>query len=143
MEEILELLNIDIPYNTRLSEIENITNNIDSNYPILNLNIVSPQQNYEENTFVITPKGLQNSKRGGKDGIVLFLVIDGRGANGSNGISISDMIPLLERYGAYNAANLDGGGSSSLVIDDELINNPRGYAYTGARYLPNAWIVKK
>jgi len=78
-----------------------------------------------------------------KDGIVLFLVIDGRGANGSNGISISDMIPLLERYGAYNAANLDGGGSSSLVIDDELINNPRGYAYTGARYLPNAWIVKK
>ena len=72
MEEILELLNIDIPYNTRLSEIENITNNIDSNYPILNLNIVSPQQNYEDNTFVITPKGLQNSKRGGKDGIVLF-----------------------------------------------------------------------
>ena len=72
MEEILELLNIDISYNKRLSEIENITNNLDSNYPILNLNIVSPQQNYEDNTFIITPKGLQNSKRGAKDGIVLF-----------------------------------------------------------------------
>lgn len=77
-----------------------------------------------------------------KDGIVLFLVIDGRGADGSNGITIEGLINILDRYGAYNAANLDGGGSSSLVINNELINNPRGYAYTGARYLPNAWIVK-
>jgi len=77
-----------------------------------------------------------------KDGIVLFLVIDGRGADGSNGITIEGLISLLDRYGAYNAANLDGGGSSSLVIDNKLVNNPRGYAYTGARYLPNAWIVK-
>lgn len=77
-----------------------------------------------------------------KDGIVLFLVIDGRGANGSNGITINGLIKILSRYGAYNAANLDGGGSSTLVIENELINNPRGYAYTGARYLPNAWIVK-
>ena len=53
-----------------------------------------------------------------------------------------EMIELLERYGAYNAANLDGGGSSSLVINNEIINNPRGYGYTGARYLPNAWILK-
>lgn len=77
-----------------------------------------------------------------KDGIVLFLVIDGRGADGSNGITIEGLISILERYGAYNAANLDGGGSSTLVIENELINNPRGYAYTGERYLPNAWIVK-
>ncbi len=77
-----------------------------------------------------------------KDGIVLFLVIDGRGANGSDGISIADMITLLEKYGAYNAANLDGGGSSTLVVEGELINNPRGYSYTGDRFLPNAWIVK-
>ncbi len=77
-----------------------------------------------------------------KDGIVLFLVIDGRGADGSNGISILDMIKLFERYGAYNAANLDGGGSSTLVIENQLINNPRGYGYSGSRYLPNAWILK-
>lgn len=77
-----------------------------------------------------------------KDGIVLFLVIDGRGANGSNGISIADMITLLEKYEAYNAANLDGGGSSSLVVNGNLINDPRGYGYTGERYIPNAWILK-
>ena len=52
------------------------------------------------------------------------------------------MIVLLEKYGAYNAANLDGGGSSTLVVKGELINSPRGYGYSGQRYLPNAWIVK-
>lgn len=77
-----------------------------------------------------------------KDGIVLFLVIDGRGANGSDGISIKDMITLLEKYKAYNAANLDGGGSSTLVINNKLINNPRGYGYVGERKIPNGWIVK-
>ena len=77
-----------------------------------------------------------------KDGIVLFLALDGRGASGSSGISIADMITLLQKYGAYNAANLDGGGSSTLVVEGELVNDPRGYGYTGQRYLPNAWIVK-
>lgn len=77
-----------------------------------------------------------------KDGIVLFLVIDGRGGNGSSGISIKDMIILLEKYGAYNAANLDGGGSSTLVENGKIINDPKGFNYVGDRYLPNAWIVK-
>lgn len=78
-----------------------------------------------------------------KDGIVLFLVIDGRGANNSDGISIADMISIFERYGAYNAANLDGGGSSTLTINGNLINDPRGYNYTGQRYIPNAWMLIK
>jgi exopolysaccharide biosynthesis protein len=78
-----------------------------------------------------------------KDGIVLFLVIDGRGANGSKGIDMNGLIKILTRYKAYNAANLDGGGSSTLVINNELINNPRGYyGDDWERPLPNAWIVK-
>ena len=52
------------------------------------------------------------------------------------------MISLFEKYGAYNAANLDGGGSSTLTINNVLINNPRGFNYTGQRYLPNAWMLK-
>ena len=34
------------------------------------------------------------------------------------------MADLLEKYGAYNAANLDGGTSAQLVINNNLINNP-------------------
>ena len=78
-----------------------------------------------------------------QDGIVLFLVINGRGANGSIGISYTDMIHLFERYKAYNAANLDGGGSSELVINGKIYNNPKGFSYgEGERYIPNAWMVK-
>ena len=52
------------------------------------------------------------------------------------------MITLFEKYGAYNAANLDGGGSSVLTINSKLINDPRRFGYSGERFLPNAWMVK-
>ncbi len=76
-----------------------------------------------------------------KDGIVLFAVSDGRG-KGSPGLSMVQLADFLYQYGAYNAANLDGGGSSTMVINGKLINDPGGYTYTGQRYLCNAWILK-
>lgn len=77
-----------------------------------------------------------------KDGIVLFLVIDGRNPGYSVGIDMAGMINIFKRYKAHNAANLDGGGSSTLVINGEVANNPKGYGYEGGRYLINSWIVK-
>ncbi len=76
-----------------------------------------------------------------KDGIVLFAVSDGRG-KGSPGLSMVQLADFLYQYGAYNAANLDGGGSSMLVVDNKLVNDPGGYTYTGQRYVCNAWILK-
>ena len=58
-----------------------------------------------------------------KDGIVLFLVIDGRRID-CIGADMDDLIEIMKRYGAYNAANLDGGNSSALVINNKLINHP-------------------
>lgn len=58
-----------------------------------------------------------------KDGVVLFLVIDGRRL-GCMGADMDDLISIMERYGAYNAANLDGGNSSALIINNQLINHP-------------------
>ena len=77
-----------------------------------------------------------------KDGIVLFLVIDGRNPGYSVGIDMAGMINIFKRNKAHNAANLDGGGSSTLVINGEVVNNPKGYGYEGGRYLINSWIVK-
>lgn len=69
-----------------------------------------------------------------KDGVVLFLVIDGE--NYIDGASLSDMIEVLQKYGAYNAANLDGGHSSSLSINGKLHNNPPSVAKKqGGRYV--------
>ena len=58
-----------------------------------------------------------------QDGIVLFLVLNGR-RPGKVGADMNDLIDILERYGAYNAANLDGGTSSVLVVNDVIVNDP-------------------
>ena len=58
-----------------------------------------------------------------QDGIVLFLVIDGRTVK-RPGADMNDLIEIMQNYGAYNASNLDGGTSSALVVNYELINDP-------------------
>ncbi len=79
-----------------------------------------------------------------QDGIVLLMAINGRSSK-SAGISMKELAEVFRKYKAYNAANLDGGGSSALyaVVNGKggLINNPVGYGYSGERYLPNAWMV--
>ena len=72
MEDVLALLNIDVSYNERISQINNILNQEGNNYTELYLTVVSTTLNYNQNTYVITPLGLKNSKREAKDGIVLF-----------------------------------------------------------------------
>ena len=72
-----------------------------------------------------------------KDGIMMFLVVDGE--NYINGASLGDVIETLERYGAYNAANLDGGTSSTLIINNRLINNPPKAKATNGRYVVDGW----
>jgi len=58
-----------------------------------------------------------------KDGAIILLVIDGRQVN-SLGATLREVQDLLYNYGAYNATNLDGGSSSTMFYDDEIINNP-------------------
>lgn len=58
-----------------------------------------------------------------KDGIVLFLVIDGRTVK-EPGADMNDLIEIMQNYGAYNASNLDGGTSSAMVVDGKIINDP-------------------
>lgn len=78
-----------------------------------------------------------------QDGIVLFLIIDGNGnkVGYRGGANYIQMIEILQKYKAYNAANLDGGASTTLVIENKLYNKPCAYNETGERWQPNAWIV--
>ncbi|XID90131.1 phosphodiester glycosidase family protein [Paenibacillaceae bacterium WGS1546] len=59
-----------------------------------------------------------------KDDQLLFLVIDGYNEKGSSGATLAEVQILLQRYGAVNGYNLDGGGSSSLVFNGRVVNNP-------------------
>ena len=76
-----------------------------------------------------------------QDGIVLFLVINGRLAS-SIGADMVDLTDIMENYGAYNAANLDGGSSSELVINQQIINTPVAGGRNGLRDMSTFWVVK-
>lgn len=74
-----------------------------------------------------------------KDGAVLLLVIDGRQPS-SLGALYTDLIDIMLEYGAYNAANLDGGSSTVMVYEDKIINTC--VSLYGPRKTPSAIIVK-
>ena len=74
-----------------------------------------------------------------KDGAVLFLVIDGRQSH-SIGATYEDCIDVMLEYGAYTAANLDGGSSSIMVYNNEIVN--KCASLYGSRRMPTAFIVK-
>ena len=77
-----------------------------------------------------------------QDGIVMFLVIDGRNAD-TSGADINQLIEIFQRYEAYNAANLDGGGSATIAEKGIVLNNPLGDGDTVTnRYVSDAFIVK-
>lgn len=76
-----------------------------------------------------------------KDGIVLMLVINGR-IPSSIGADMVDLTQIMENYGAYNAANLDGGSSTELVINNKIINTPVAGGENGLRDMSTFWIVK-
>lgn len=75
-----------------------------------------------------------------KDGAILMLVIDGR-QQGSIGATLGNVRDILLNHGAYNAFNLDGGASTTMVYNGELVNNPSDML--GERYVPNAFIITK
>ena len=76
-----------------------------------------------------------------RDGIVLLLEIEGRLPGYSIGASMNDVIEILLRYGAYNAANLDGGASATMAVNGKLYNRPSAGGEYGGRTVSNAWIV--
>lgn len=78
-----------------------------------------------------------------KDGAVLLLVTDGRGASGHLGATASDLIDIMMEYGAVNAANLDGGSSSSMYYNDKYEMTSVTLYYSNSSWkLPTAFVVK-
>lgn len=73
------------------------------------------------------------------DGAVLLLVIDGRQTS-SLGASYEDCIEIMLENDAIVAANLDGGSSSVMYYNGEIINNV--VSMNGERLVPTAWVVK-
>lgn len=73
------------------------------------------------------------------DGAVLLMVVDGRQAE-SIGATFKDMTYLMLEYGAVNASCMDGGTSTQMVYEGEVVNKP--YSPTGPRRCPTGFLVK-
>ena len=74
-----------------------------------------------------------------KDGIMLFLIIDGYEWN-QVGATLKQTIEILEKYHAYNAANLDGGTSTTLIVENSFYNHQRADMMAqGGRYVVTGW----
>ena len=75
------------------------------------------------------------------NGVVMLLVVDGRQFGYSLGATMEDCADILLQYGAVTAGACDGGSSSVIAYNGEIINEPSTDMPTG-RYLPNAWLVR-
>lgn len=90
-----------------------------------------------------------------EDGIVLFLAVNSN-ASRTNGADMVDLTEIMQRYGAVNAANLDGGTSTVMVLPQKEALNYRSdcvdaYCYINdpidgalrhqTRAIADAWIV--
>ena len=56
----------------------------------------------------------------------IFIVVDGRSKNYSNGMTLPELAEILYDYGCIEAYNLDGGGSATMYYEGQLVNNPLG-----------------
>ena len=82
----------------------------------------------EEEVFFNTPvDGVQPRSAIGyrTNGDIVIMVVDGRQVD-SRGVYLQELAILMLQFNCHEALNLDGGGSSTLIIDKKLVNRPNG-----------------
>ena len=58
-----------------------------------------------------------------EEGHYVMVVSDGR-TEASAGLSLYELALVLDEYGVKDAYNLDGGGSSVMIFNGKIINQP-------------------
>jgi hypothetical protein len=61
-----------------------------------------------------------------EDGHWVFVVVDGKLPGISEGMTMDELVTFMNHLGCVKAINLDGGGSSTMVINGKVVNQPRG-----------------
>jgi exopolysaccharide biosynthesis protein len=74
-----------------------------------------------------------------KDGRALLAVVDGRQPALSIGMTLAELARLLIEFGAVEAINMDGGGSTTMVVKGAIVNRPSDI--TGERPVSDAILV--
>jgi len=74
-----------------------------------------------------------------EDGRLVLLTVDGRQPQKSMGMTIEELANLMLEFGCREAMNLDGGGSTTMVVNNKVVNNPSDQA--GERAVSDALLV--
>ena len=74
------------------------------------------------------------------DGRVVLVVVDGRRPPDRVGMTLDELARVLMELGAREAINLDGGGSSTMVVRGAIVNHPSDAA--GERPVSDAIVVR-
>jgi len=69
---------------------------------------------------------------------LIILTVDGRSEN-SGGMTLVELADMMRQLGAWQAMNFDGGGSTTMVIDGNVVNRPSDQG--GERQVGNALMV--
>lgn len=78
------------------------------------------------------------------DGTVLLVVADGRSEHAA-GLSMEELQQVMTALACTDALNLDGGGSTAMVVRGEVVNHPsdnKQFDALGERIVANAICVK-
>ena len=73
------------------------------------------------------------------DGTILLVVVDGRQPQWSVGMTLAELAELMRDLGCQEALNLDGGGSTTMVVRDRVVNRPSDA--TGERPVSDAILL--
>ena len=58
------------------------------------------------------------------EGKVIFFACDGRKSGYSDGLTLAELAGVMAELGCVDAMNLDGGGSTTVIIEGETVNSP-------------------
>lgn len=75
------------------------------------------------------------------DGTILMMVADGRAPHSSAGLTIAEVTAMMKYFGAVDAINLDGGGSSMMLVKGEPQTRPSDAA--GERPVGDAIVISR
>lgn len=75
-----------------------------------------------------------------RDGALWLVTVDGRQPARAAGMTFAELQDLCARLDATDCLNLDGGGSTTMVVNDEVVNTPSDV--TGPRRVSDALIVR-
>ena len=98
-----------------------------------NLNIEGVIQRFSENRHPRTGVGFSKDST-----TVYFITVDGR-QQMSRGMSLLEFADLMIDEGIYQGLNLDGGGSTTMIINNKVVNSPSDN--TGERAVGNCLVL--